>query len=226
MDIINCEKKEQVAYSFNNTKFKVYSNYDISILIAAIVIDIFIIIITFVGSLKVNLVEIILMIVPWVVVLIQIIRINIVNVGVYFELGNGRELLIMKGFLCKKYIIDDKEYVLKKNQIKKINNCDENLFIKLITYFKDSEIFFTNEGNRTVYSTKLLDSKGNCLDWLVKTALPEKYVKLVFQGDRLSKAILNGSQHRCATYFKFVNLKDDGDKLIKLPDAIKNLINS
>ncbi|WP_285819586.1 hypothetical protein [Bacteroides acidifaciens] len=237
MDLIDNEEKNNVIDSFNNIKFKFYSAFDMRILLAEIFFGVCLSIVPpIISNLNNNnliefymgkgkeffIVYTIAIALIFLAALIQIIRMNVINRGVYIEVKDNKKLLILNGLFYKKYIFNGKQYRIKNGAAFELKKFKRPSFEKLLSDFQKTKICKITQGKKTIYSTQLLKIKSDWFDIFIETgltSLPSRYVRIKFKGDRLVKGILNGSQQQCAIYFNFTgkiqNIMD-----LKIPDKI------
>lgn len=239
MEALDKDQKNEILEKLKNVRFKVYTTYDARILGAALFMAFFI----FISSLFVInsnqgsiieyyklifseggkmlriyiFIDVLLPMIFIAIAAFQYIRINILNKCSYFECENGRRVLIMKYMFRKIYVIRGKQYTVKDGIAVKLVKPRENAFAQLIKNFNKSEIVETQKGQKTVYSTKLLNVKSSWLDIDPPSSMPSKYARFVLKDGEIKKGVLSGAQRRCETYFRFAPL----NKNICLPDCIK-----
>lgn len=242
---IDSEEKKIIARSFKNIKFKYYSAFDMRILVAMLALAAFIIASPFIiitlnkGSISdyfhrmanplINYDVLVISGFAAIflsIAIVQLIRMNFINKCAYIETKNNKQLLIINGWLRKKYIINGKAYVIKKENALSIRRKEKSRFETLLSYTQKANLYKIQKDNTIIYDTKLININSSKFDWLIETglsSLPGKYVRLKYKEGNLVKGILSGSQHQCATYFSFKKLDKQLDKS-KLPDCIKNNI--
>lgn len=151
-------------------------------------------------------------------VIYLLIRINVINKFYCFEF-NGKSVLIKIGFFRRTYKIGNITYVIKKGQAQKISVKKSESAKTLFSILKSTDIEKKINGNKVVFSTKLLDSHDCWPFDSGLTRVPCKYGYIKFKGGDAVKGIINGSQRHCSTQFLFFKL-DDAKKEKLIPECL------
>ncbi|MDE5617058.1 MAG: hypothetical protein K2I78_04640, partial [Clostridia bacterium] len=159
---IDGDEKKKVEESLKNIKFKYYSSFDMRILLAMLTLATFLILSPFIiislnkGSISdffhriaeadptknYDVIAIsCLSAIFLAIAIVELIRMNLINKGVYFMSENEKKVLIINGWIRKKYVINGKAYVVKRESALSIRRKEKSRFETLLSYTPKANLY-------------------------------------------------------------------------------------